>query len=66
MTNKQPRILKLSENKMFLGVIAGIGEYFNIDIALLRIGFLLVVVFSGFFPGILFYFLAYIVMREQS
>lgn len=40
---------------MISGVLGGLGEYFQIDAVLLRIIWVFVVVFSGFFPGIVVY-----------
>jgi len=51
--------LYLSQNdKKMSGVLGGIAEYFEIDSALLRVAFLFVLVFTGFIPGIIFYFMA--------
>ncbi len=44
------------------GVLGGISEYFELDPTLVRLGFVLVTVFTGFVPGIVFYALAFFVM----
>ncbi len=43
---------------MFAGICGGLGEYFNVDPVALRLAWLLVVIFTGFFPGVIAYILA--------
>ena len=56
---------KSDKNRIFAGVIGGLGEYFNIDPALLRLVWVLVVVFTGFAPGILAYIVAIFVIPRK-
>lgn len=66
-TPESPKKLYRSiENRIWLGVFGGLGEYFNIDPTLLRLGFILVFVFTGFIPGLVFYLLAAIVMPNKK
>ena len=44
------RKLRRSSNKMFAGVCAGIAEYFDLDVTLVRVGYTLVSIFSAGFP----------------
>lgn len=44
------------------GVIAGFAEYFSIDVTLLRVIFMFFVLVTGFFPGVVGYILALIIM----
>ena len=53
-------------NKTVFGVIGGIAEYFGIDPTLLRIVWLVVVVFTGFFQGLLVYIIATLVAPKRS
>ena len=59
------RLYKSEENKIFAGVIGGIGEYFNIDPVLLRVLWILVLVFTGFVPGILAYIVAIFIVPHK-
>jgi phage shock protein PspC (stress-responsive transcriptional regulator) len=52
------------KNKKFLGVIAGIAHYFDIDATILRVLWILIVVFTGFLPGLIAYIVMYLVMPE--
>ena len=58
--------LTRSKNKMLGGVCAGIAEYFNLDPTLVRIGYVLLSVFSAAFPGILAYIVMLIVMPQAD
>ena len=47
------------------GVLGGFSDYLEMDSTLVRVGFLLLTVFTGFVPGIVFYVLAVFVMPQQ-
>lgn len=48
------------------GVIAGFAEYFKVDVTMLRIVFVLFVLATGFFPGVLGYIIAIFLMPLES
>lgn len=60
------RLYRSNTNKIFLGVLGGVGEYFDIDPVLLRVIFILITVFSGVVPGVLVYLLAAAVMPVKK
>lgn len=60
------RLYRSDTSKMIAGVCGGIGEYFGIDPTILRIVWVLIVVFTGFVPGVLVYILAVLVMPRQG
>ncbi len=49
------KLYRSKTNKVLAGIIGGVGEYFNIDPVLLRLAWLLVVVFTGVIPGFIIY-----------
>lgn len=56
MAKKKPsKQLTLSKDKKLLGVAGGIAEYFDVDKSIVRIIMLLLIMFSGFVPGLLVY-----------
>lgn len=57
------RLVRPREGRKLAGVCAGLGEYFDIDPTLIRVLWLLAVVFGG--TGILAYIIAWIVMPEE-
>ena len=59
------KLYKSSTNKVFDGVCGGIGEYFNIDPVIIRILWMLLVVFGG--TGFIAYLIAmFIIPREDE
>jgi len=60
-----PRKLVRPRQRTIAGVCAGMGHYLDIDISLVRLLWVLVVIFSGIFPGVLVYVLAWIIIPEE-
>ena len=59
------RLYRSNTNKIFAGIIGGIGEYFDIDPTFLRIIWLLVVLATGVFPGIVAYLIAIFIVPKK-
>ena len=57
--------LKRSSNKMIAGVCAGIAEYYGWDATIVRLGYVLLALFTGGFPLLIFYIIAALVMPEK-
>ncbi|MDO4286732.1 MAG: PspC domain-containing protein [Eubacteriales bacterium] len=57
---EQRRLYRLEEGKMICGVCAGIAEYLNMDVTIIRLIALLIVLWGG--SGLIFYIIAAIVM----
>lgn len=62
-TMQDKRLYRSDSNKMLAGVCGGIGEYFNIDPTLVRLGW---VVFSAVGAGVLAYIVAAIIIPKYS
>lgn len=62
----QKRLYRSDTNKVFAGVCGGLGEYFGIDPVVLRLISVLVVIFTGFFPGVIAYIIAIFVVPKKS
>ncbi len=63
--NMPPRKLVRSvKNKMISGIIGGLGEYANVDATLLRLLWVVFVIFTGVFPGVLLYIVAMLVIPQ--
>jgi phage shock protein C len=58
--------LRRSQNKMLAGVCAGIADYFNLDVTLVRVAYVLVSIFSAGFPGLLVYLILMLVMPLED
>ena len=62
---KMTKKLKRSNNRFLGGVCGGIAEYFDLDPTLVRVGYILLSLFSIAFPGILAYLILWIIMPEN-
>ncbi|OHB14091.1 MAG: PspC domain-containing protein [Candidatus Zambryskibacteria bacterium RIFCSPLOWO2_12_FULL_45_14] len=60
------RLYRSHTNKVLAGVCGGLGEYFGIDPVLIRLFWLLVVIFSGVVPGIIAYIFAIFIVPKRS
>ncbi|MFA5737093.1 MAG: PspC domain-containing protein [Candidatus Paceibacterota bacterium] len=52
-------------DKKISGFLGGLGEYLEIDSTFLRLIFLFLLIFSGFLPGLIFYFIATLVVSKE-
>lgn len=58
----QKRLYRSRTDIMIAGVLGGIAEYFDHDPTLWRLAFIVFLVASGVFPGVLAYIIAWIVV----
>ena len=58
--------LTRSSNRVIAGVCGGLAEWLGWDIALVRLLYLLISIFSAGFPGVLAYIILWIVMPEEN
>lgn len=67
MNNEQTykHLYRSKTNRVFAGILGGLGEYFNVDPVLLRVFWIVMTVFSGVIPGSLAYFFAFLVVPEH-
>jgi phage shock protein C len=54
--------LTKSNDKLIAGVCGGIADYFGWDSSMVRVGYVLLSIFSAGFPGFLAYIILWIVM----
>jgi phage shock protein PspC (stress-responsive transcriptional regulator) len=59
------KLYRSNTDKTFLGVCGGLGEYFDVDAVAIRLAWLLAVVFSGIFPGLIAYVLAALLIPKR-
>ena len=62
MTNGKRRLTRSAQHKMIAGVCGGLAEYFNLDVTLVRVVYVLISILSVAFPGILAYIILMFVM----
>lgn len=59
------KLYKSNKDKVLSGVIGGLGEYFEIDSTLLRLGFIVFLLITGVFPGVLLYIAAALIIPSH-
>ena len=65
----QPQIKKLfrlKSDKMISGVCSGLAKYWKIDVALIRVGWVIATIMTGFWIGILAYIVCIIAIPEEE
>ena len=60
------KLYKSRDNRIIAGVIGGLGEYFEVDPVLLRLIWILMVVFTGLAPGAIIYFMAMAIIPKKT
>lgn len=61
----EKRLYRSRTKRMIAGVCGGIAEYFNLDETLVRLGVAFVTAVTGVIPGLIFYFIAAVIMPEN-
>jgi phage shock protein C len=59
------KFYKSKTNKVWKGIIGGVGEYFDIDPSLLRLFWLFIALSTGFFPALIAYIFAATIIPEK-
>lgn len=52
------RLYRSKKDRIFAGICGGLGDYFGVDTVALRLAWVVLVIFTGFFPGVLAYIIA--------
>ena len=55
------RLIRRQNDKKLSGLCAGIADYVNIDVTVVRLIVLTIVILSGVFPGLLLYIIASVI-----
>lgn len=58
------KLTKSSNDRMIAGVCGGIARYFDLDPTLVRVGYVVLSLFSAAFPGLLLYIILAIIMPD--
>lgn len=62
----EKKLRRSRQNNMIAGVIGGLAKYFDIDVTVLRIIYVLVSLFSAAFPGIIVYLILWVIMPLEE
>jgi len=59
------RLYRSSGNKVFAGILGGLGEYFEVDPVLLRLGFVFLMLATAIVPGVIAYAAAVFIVPRK-
>ena len=59
------KLYKSKNDRIISGVIGGLGEYYEKDPTILRLAYVVLVILTGVFPGIIAYIIAAIIVPEK-
>ncbi|MES2748932.1 MAG: PspC domain-containing protein [Patescibacteria group bacterium] len=62
---KDKKIYRDQETALVAGVLSGLAEYFKQDPVVFRLIAIVLLILTGFFPGILFYLMAWAMMPRK-
>ena len=60
------KLYRSKKDQMLAGVLGGIGEYAGVDPTILRLCWVFFTLFTGCFPGVIFYIFAWIIIPEKE
>jgi phage shock protein C len=60
------KLYRSRSNRVFWGVCGGFGEFFGIDTVIVRVITVLITVFTGFFPGLIAYFIIALIIPVKD
>lgn len=58
------KLTRKTQNEQIAGVCAGLADYFNLDVTVVRLIFVLMAIFGG--PGLLLYIILWVIMPEDE
>lgn len=61
----QKQLYRVEEDKIFSGVCAGLAEYLNMDVGLVRVLFVLTFILSGFIPVVIVYIVLAVMLPSK-
>tara|TARA_B110000503_G_C6846181_1_gene288860 strand:- start:61 stop:252 length:192 start_codon:yes stop_codon:yes gene_type:complete len=59
------RRLTKSHDKLLAGICGGIADYFGLDSNAVRLGYVILSIFSAGFPGLLLYFILWLIIPRN-
>lgn len=60
------KLYRSQTERVFAGICGGLSEYFDMDVTLIRLIWLLVVIFTGIFPGVIVYIIAIFIIPNKN
>ncbi len=66
MPNNPAPLRRSMANRQIAGVCGGLAEYFGLDATTVRVGYVLLSIFSVAFPGILVYLILWLLIPQRE
>lgn len=63
---KNKKLYRSIDNAMIGGVMAGIADYFNMDVTLVRVLYVIITVFTAFIPTTLIYLACWFIIPSKN
>lgn len=60
------RLYRSRQNSMISGVCGGLAEYFGLDPTLVRLAYVFLSLFTAFFPGLILYIAAMLIIPLEN
>lgn len=60
----EKKLYRDPNNKVFAGICGGLGDYFKMDPVLIRVIWIIVVLATGVFPGVIVYIIGIFIIPE--
>jgi len=60
------KLYRSEKNKVFAGIVGGLGEYMSVDPIILRLIWVFIVLITGIVPGVIAYLIAILVMPKKK
>jgi phage shock protein PspC (stress-responsive transcriptional regulator) len=64
--DRPPRLYRVQEGALLAGLCKGAAAYFNIDVLIVRIVFVILTILTGAYPGVLAYLVLMFIVPERS
>lgn len=59
------RLYRSNDNKVFAGILGGVGEYFDVDPVLVRLAFVFLLLATAVLPGVIAYIAALFIVPRK-
>lgn len=60
------KLYRNTDEKLVAGVLSGLADYFDQDVTLLRLVFIVLLFLTGLMPGVLLYVIAMVIIPEVT
>lgn len=59
------KLYRSEDNKVIFGILGGVGEYYDVDPAMIRLGYVILMFITGVFPLAVAYFIAALIVPKK-